>query len=227
MMDSKDGSVEGLMVEIFEQTIKPLRLKPDYHIFPLRRSVVEMQKPRNIEKFVHLGTALNFKNEISAGVFSDITMITGAFAAYVSPKSSLTKGPSVTVEMLRSYRVAALRGSAVVPILKHSGINPLEVSNIEQLFKVLASNRIDVSLVLDLSGDFYLKDHPQIKIAKVPSSITDVPLSFLIAKSHPHYDKIFPMISENLAKMRLNGDLKKIAERYYGVGQVPNDVLSK
>lgn len=227
MMESKRDSVEGFLIEIFEQTIKPLDVKLDYHIFPLRRSVIEVLKPQNRQKYVHLGTALNFKREIDAGLFSDITMITGAFSAYVPTKSSFLKSPLITIEKIRTYRVAALRGSAVVPMLKNAGVVPLEVSNIEQLFKVLESDRVDVSLVLDLSGDFYLKNNPQFKVAKLPSDLTKVPLSFLIAKSHPLHDKIYPMISENLSKMKANGDLKKIAERYYGVGRVPDTVLEK
>lgn len=227
MMESEKDSIEGFLVEIFEKTIKPIDMKLDYHIFPLRRSVIEVLKPHNRQKYVHLGTALNFKREIDTGLFSDITLLTGAFSAYVPAKSPLSKTTIITIEKIRTQRVAALRGSAVVAMLKDSGVLPLEVSNIEQLFKVLESGRVDVSLVLDLSGDFYLKSHPHFKATKLPSDLTKVPLSFLIAKSHPLHDKIFPMISESLSKMKANGDLKKIAERYYGVGRVPDTVLEK
>lgn len=227
IMGTRNNGAEGLLVEIFEEAIKPMNLKVKYHIFPLRRAVVEILKPEKLDKYVHLGTARNFEKEIKKGLLSNVTLTVGAFTAFAPAQSPLLRISDISIEKLKSHKIAALRGSSIVPLLVAAGIAPLEVSDLSQLFKVLESGRVEASVVLELSGDFFLKTQSKLNIKKIQAPLAKVPLSFLISPKHPLYKEIFAVVSENIEKLKASGKLRKIAERYYGIGQVPDYFFSK
>lgn len=214
MLKSPSGELSGLHVEIFEECLKPSGIKPVYHIYPIRRSIIDFLRSGNQESYAHLGTSMNFGREIAAGEMTEITLSVGKFKAFAAVQNQALGSKITDIKKLRYYKVAVLRGSAIVPFLNEQGVIPLEVADLQQLFKVLALGRVDVSVVLELSGDYFLHQNPNLKLVKLPEVLVEAPLSFLIAKKHPLYKTVVPLMNKKIKEMKETGKLRKIIEKY-------------
>lgn len=220
---------KGLEVEIFEAALKGLQTKLSYKFFPILRAIWTFKKNSEQELGAYIGTSVHLKKEISESKYYSLHIGQAQFVAYVRKGSKLDQKSEILLEDLKTVRVAAPSGSSVVNALKAAGIDPMLTNNFEQLFMVVDKGRVEVSVVLDIAGDSYLSKHQtelSNTIQKKPSKIFVIPLNIVVAKNLPDSKTVYEHLKSRLAKMRQNGELKEIAQYYYGKTPVPSEFLA-
>lgn len=212
----------GLEIDTFLKALEGSTFKPEFSFFPLKRAVqIQIDFKKNGWP-ICIGAWNHFSDLPLSKDFIPIQLGSGSFFAY-SRLENIEKYKKIRqLSDLANISVAAPRGSAVVKALRKIGIKPLEVSTFEQLFKLLLAGRVDLIIVIDLAGESHVKENRlENVVRKIEQPIYEISTDIIIPKEHPHADILIATLTHRLSKMRTDGDLKKIAEKYFGKDQVP------
>lgn len=225
MIEGSKGKAMGLEVDILEAALAKTVLKLNYRFYPIARATELIRYSALNDHPIYLGSSLHFTEDIERGKVYAVCIGRAQFVAYTFANSPIAKIKNLTIEKLKPYRLAVLRGSTIKKPLAQAGINPLEARTFEQFFLVLDRGKVDASIVLDIAGDAELKSRKakgKKKVVKIDRPLFEIPLAIVISRDHPQSTKLYEKLQARLTEMRKSGELKAIAEKYYGVGQVPD-----
>jgi ABC-type amino acid transport substrate-binding protein len=226
MIEGAIGDHQGLEIDILKAALKDQKIPFKYNFYPIRRATQAIRFSKLNNHPIYVGTSLHFNDEIKRGEVYAVCIGRAKFVAFTFANSPITKIKDLTVEKLKKFRLATLRGSSINLRLKESKVQAMETRTFEQLFEVLDQGKVDTSVVLDIAGEEELKKYPankKRKIVKIPTSLFEIPLAIVISKDHPQAMKLYNSLRHRLREMQLNGELKELAEKYYGKGLVPGD----
>lgn len=212
----------GLEVDTFLKAIEGTHFKPEFSFFPLKRAIqIQIDFKKNGWP-ICIGAWNHFSDLPISKDLVPIQLGSGSFFAYSRRKNFENYKNIRKISDLANISVAAPRGSSVVIALRHIGIEPLEVSTFEQLFKILLAGRVDLIIMLDLAGEYHVKEKKlENAVRKIEQPIFEISTDIIIPKAHPNADVLISTLTHRLSKMRTDGELKKIAEKYFGKDQVP------
>jgi polar amino acid transport system substrate-binding protein len=133
------------------------------------------------------------------------------------------------LEDLKGYTIGIMKGSlsnADISYFREYGIKFEESYSKRSLFKKLKLGRIDLCIVIELSGllviNRYFPDEAyQFKRFKIQRSIT--PITVMIANNYPNGERLGKNIKRGLEMVINSGKYYKILEKYYGKENIPND----
>jgi ABC-type amino acid transport substrate-binding protein len=222
-----NGEAYGVEVDILKAALGS-KYKLNFHFYPITRSKEAIRHSKINNYPILLGSSLHFKDDIQKGLISSVFVCRAKFVAYVLSENPLLKSKDLSIEKLKSHRVAVLRGSTSIKRLHQDKITPLEVRSLDQLFAVLDQGKVDVAMALEASGDEELrKSASKFKgqIIKIEAPLLEIPLAFSISNEHPRLKEIYERLQTRVAEMRQNGEIKAIAEKYFGSGRVPGDLF--
>lgn len=222
IFDTAKSLGHGLEIDTFLAALEGSNFQPQFLFYPLKRTV---QMQIDFKKHgwpIYIGAWDHFRNLPTSKDLIPIQIGSGSFFAY-SRSDNVEKYKKIRrLSDLHHISVAAPRGSSIVIALRRIGIEPLEASTFDQLFKVLAARRVELGLMIDLAGEYYMQEHKiHDSIQRLKHPIFEITTDIVIPKEHPHAPALISMLTSRLAQMRTNGELKKIAEKYFGDGNVP------
>jgi ABC-type amino acid transport substrate-binding protein len=226
MLESPEGDRQGLEIDILKAALKNLKITFKFNFYPIRRATQAIQYSQLNNHPIYVGTSLHFNEEIKRGEVYAVCIGRAKFVAFTFANSPITKIKNLSVEKLKKFRLATLRGSSINLRLKQAKVQAMETRTFEQLFEVLDQGKVDTSIVLDIAGEEELKKLPankKRKIMKIPTSLFEIPLAIVISKDHPQSARLYNSLRQRLREMQMSGELRELAEKYYGKDQVPFD----
>lgn len=212
----------GLEVDTLLKALEGSPFRPAFAFYPLKRAIQIQSNFKENDWPIYVG-AWNHFNELPARRnLTPIQIGSGSFFAYARAADTGKYRKIRKLSDLAKISVAAPRGSSIVAALRNLGIEPLEVSTFDQLFKVLALRRVELAIVLELAGDHYLKKRRfNGTLRRLDYPIFEITTDIIVPNDHPNAQALIQTLTSRVSHMRNNGDLKMIAEKYYGAGQVP------
>lgn len=218
------AGLPGLQVDILNRALAGTRYRAEFSFYPLKRAIALQSEMKKNGWPLFLGTRKNFDGLPIAKELTPIQISTANFVAFALKSEKKRLQFLRQLEDLKKLSIAVPRGSSVISVLKKMKINFLEVSTFEQLFSVLQLRRVDVAVVLELTGDYCLaQSHLHNSIIKLPSPLYQVATDVLVPTHHPEAQELIPLIANSLERMKRSGELNAIAEKYFGDGQVPKN----
>ncbi len=117
---------------------------------------------------------------------------------------------------LKTLQIGNVRGSSTTPVVNKAGLNIRWISTLEQNFKMLNADRIDLAVSGETAGWTLIKSlYPdtsyQFEAAKKP--IHQVPIGLVFHRSERNLIERF---SQGIDIILQNGTYMKIVHRYYG-----------
>jgi ABC-type amino acid transport substrate-binding protein len=222
MLQTPTTQGQGLLVDILKAALRKSDFQIDLQFYPLKRAVLIMHDAEKNSWPVSLNSAEHFKEEITRGKIKAVQMGTASFYAFVRNTDKSKFQAVQSLADLKNLKVAAPRGSAIIPHLRKQNIVPLEVASFDQLFQVLEFKRVDVAVVLGLSGDALIESQSlQKSFMRLPSPLLSVSMDLLVPSGHPQAQKLIQTLHTNLSQMKQSGELAKIARRYFGKWPIP------
>lgn len=212
----------GLEVDTFLKALEGSKFKSEFSFYPLKRAVQMQVDFKKNGWPICIGAWNHFSDLPASKELIPIQLGSGSFFAY-SRLENIEKYKKIRqLSDLANISVAAPRGSSVVTALRRIGIEPLEVSTFDQLFKILLAGRVELIIVIDLAGEYHVKNNKLDNVVKkIEQPIYEISTDIIIPKEHPHADVLISTLTSRLSQMRDDGELKKIAEKYFGKDQVP------
>lgn len=114
-----------------------------------------------------------------------------------------------TWEDLSNYRIAFLRGIQRIEE-KTKGYNAYPMNKLEDAFKLLANNRVDVVIVDHFNG---LKTLKHMGLEKIYALENPLETTLLYHYLHVKHEKLLPCLEEILIKMTEDGTIKSITKK--------------
>ncbi len=120
-------------------------------------------------------------------------------------------------ESLKNKRFGALSGWFYLEDLKRSGVKHQIIADQEMAFRMIAEDRIDITIFDEFAGKHLLENMPELKgkicFSKTPYSSINVHL--MASKEFPASRRYVTTFNSNLKKLRKNGFFNKLSEKYH------------
>ena len=207
---------KGLLAEILLAAFEGTPYSLDFRFFPLARTVAMRNKG---EATVTIGNEVLYGKEI----YWFVPICRGR-AVFFYKKANYPSGINdARLSELTHFRIGVLNRSPLIDDLKKAGITNIDLSNShESNIKKLALNRVDLVLMVDLYGIHTLKDiGADIREYGMTEGYVLPVIGLLVLKSLPNSEDIAKTFLAGYSKIKANGKLKTILERYFGEGQIP------
>jgi len=131
------------------------------------------------------------------------------------------------LEDLKGYKVGILKGTmAEQSYFEHSGIDFETSYSQDSLIKKMKLGRIDLSLEIELVAKtsilkYFPEEIENFKFIEINDA--DSAIALMIAEDQPDAMEISNKLRAGLKAIIKNGTYKKIVEKYYGAGNIPNN----
>jgi len=128
---------------------------------------------------------------------------------------------------LKGFKVGILKGTmAEQSYFEHSGIDFETSYSQDSLIKKMKLGRIDLSLEIELVAktsitNYFPEEVDNFKFIELNDA--DSAIALMIAEDQPNAMEISNKLRSGLKTIIENGTYKKIVEKYYGVGNIPNN----
>jgi polar amino acid transport system substrate-binding protein len=130
---------------------------------------------------------------------------------------------------LRGHTLGVLRGTIEdQAVFAENGINVEESNTVESLLRKLRQGRIDLCILVDLTGKYVIKqlfpdEAEQFVTVEIPSSVR--PIAIMIDLSDPRGREVAQRYRKILDTTIASPEYRRLLERFYGVGNIPSDRL--
>lgn len=213
---------QGLEIDILKAALDKSNFNLELNFYPLKRAVAITRQAEKHNLPVSINTAEQFAKEIAEEKILAVQLAPSSFHAFIRASDRQKFSKIQSLSDLKGYAIVVPRGSAIVKPLLDQGIAPLEVSSFEQMFRVVKSKRADLAIVLGLSGDYFIeKNELQKTILRHPAALLSVSTDLLIPRAHPYAKPLSQTLQKGLGRIKANGEMLKIAQRYYGKSPPP------
>lgn len=217
---SKTLYLDGMCGEMLHEISKEIGVK----------TVIEYQPTARMIERVGYNLLGNPELFLSSHEFETIIPIAISRLALFYYKPHHIKGIThKRLEDLKGYTIGIMKGSlshADISFFRMSGIEFEESYSKESLFKKLKLGRIDLCIVIELSGlliinRLFSDEANKFTRLKIQRSIT--PITVMIDNNYPNGRQLGEKIKKGLEIIINNGKYHEIIEKYYGKGNVPGD----
>ncbi len=217
---------KGMEIDILEAALKGSNYKLNYKFYPIYRAVNETLTRNPSQITVYVGTSLHFTDQIKDKSVKSIYIGRASFMVYMMKDSPVAKLSQFNFQTLKPYRLVAPLGSSIVKVLKDHQITPNEVVEFPSLFMMVERGRADAAMALDITADEFLaKDPAKDRIIKSPEPVYQIPLA-IVVKTTPDSEKVYKAIEAGVERIRENGTLRKIAEKYFIKSKIPSNFFN-
>jgi polar amino acid transport system substrate-binding protein len=143
-------------------------------------------------------------------------------------KASFPKGFTFkSLSDFAPYKIGIMDGAPQIPSFQAAGLSLDLSSGPETDIKKLIAGRVDFVSMPDLIGYLLLKKNGEsIDNYGVTNPLSFVKASIAFPRKFPGSDTIVQNLKKGLAVIKKNGTALKIMEENYGVGKVPDWVLT-
>jgi polar amino acid transport system substrate-binding protein len=217
----------GIGRDIVTAALEAAGYQPRYHIVPMVRntwSLISGKKSR-----ANLGVTRWFKNQKQAHLIEHVDIFDMRFVFFYK-KERFPDGLSFeTLSELKPYTIGNVRGSLTTKLLSEESFTVVYVKQVDQVIRMLASDRIDLAVAVDLAGWKIINDlYPggAFSFATVERPVITEPLALIFRKGESELKQRF---STGLQQIMHDGQFTDIVHRYYSSTdiEISNDILSK
>lgn len=188
------GEVEGFRVNFFKEPWQTIFTSVESGKTDMALSAISY-KPERAEKY-------NLSNSY-----------------FYNPSAIMYKNPQLNIKGiadLKGLRVGGMKGTKQLDTVKEANIasSVLETKSTFLLYQALVNDKVD-AIVQDYP---LLKDtanhHPEYKVTIVPYENRNDPLAQQVIVMKKGNDKLLAQVNEGIEKIRANGELKKIEDKW-------------
>ncbi len=229
MFKNKVGHLQGLEIDLFELFLSKKNYSFSYSFYPIKRAISKMSAKNSSSDLIYIGTSKHFIKELNKGDFDKLDFGESWFVPYVLAENKHIIENRSNLSYLKNKKIAALRGSSIVPFLKANNFEVVEATTFENFFKLLLMKRVDYAIVLETAGDYYLKavsPFLQDGISKIEHHIYSIPLSVVINKKHSDYKSIIFDLNSGRIDAIKSGEISKILRENYYFKDIPSAFLN-
>lgn len=127
-------------------------------------------------------------------------------AVYINPEVKVT-----SVEDLSNYRVGILRGVSFTKKLVQNTTS-ISVDSVEQLFKMLIRNRVDLIIISDFTAELEIAHHYQDHSIKIsPTALVEFPIYHYL---HQKNKDLIPKIDDELKALLNSNEIQEIRQNF-------------
>ncbi|MEH6471568.1 MAG: transporter substrate-binding domain-containing protein [Halopseudomonas sp.] len=210
---------QGLASDILRAAFDEVGVEARIQTVPIKRGV-RMLEAGQIDGF---GAASLVAAEIGDRRISRLPIFKDRAAwFYYRPNHS---GPIVAkgLASLKGYRIGVIVNSPFLELYRSHGLDIIEIQTPQQLIGMVEKGRIDLFEAMMLTGlDLIKQFDPKHwhQFGFIPWVPIEGQIAFL--NSNPTTPSLILKLEQGLARIRSNGRLLGILERYWGRGNVPN-----
>ena len=216
-------SDDGIMGSIVREAFKNAGYQVHFNYVPYARALLYFKEGKYP---LHLGTSTVFQNDpISDKIISEsLFNVTWRFFTYDKPMPKYT-----SLKDLKGYKIGTYIGSIENDILISNDITPEAKTSMDTLVQMLKINRLDLVSILDVAFVQKARELFPTEYQKFAQSkpIITVDASVMFTKTNPEGEKLSNIFKFEVAKLIKNGFVLRSLERYYGKGNVPEDVYKQ
>lgn len=199
---SKNGG-EGVLLNIIEQAFKEVDLEVSFRFFPWKRCQDE------VDKGLAFAATPYFKTIERQAKYDFSDPILPMFNRWFYNKENFPNGFEWSeMDDFQGYRIGGVLGYWYIADLQQLGLNPELVSNDLQNLQMLATHRIDFTIIDELTGNGLVRKY-------LPSSLDNIgtlekPYDFqyshlLVSRNYPNSEAIREKFNEGLRILKENG----------------------
>jgi len=216
------GEKRGVAIDLTTEVWQAMDVDVSFRFIPMARAVWSVIEQRNTAM---LGTPQWFAKENKAHLIEAVDLLIIRFLFFYK-KDRFPDGLSYDqLHELKQYRIGNVRGSSTLPLFQRAGLNLELVGEVEQNFKKLYADRIDLAVGVDLSGwailqKLYPSSIHQFSTIKKPFFSAYVSAVFLKEQTD-----LIQKFRNGLEKILGNGTYQRIIKEYYGRDLVLEDIV--
>ncbi|MBL4796079.1 MAG: transporter substrate-binding domain-containing protein [Oleispira sp.] len=204
---SKNGG-SGVMLEIIQQAFNEVDLKVTFKFYPWKRG------QRELDKGLVFAAAPYFKTKERQEIYDFSDPILPMFNRWFYNTENFPEGFEWSeLSDFQGYNIGGILGFWYISALEESGVSPELVKNDMQNLRKLATQRIDFTIIDELTGNGLIREHmpSKIKIIKYLDKPFDVQEShLLISRSYPNSEEITKQFNKGLEILKGNGKFWQI-----------------
>ncbi len=217
-----EGKGFGIARDITTEAFKAVGRDVEYRIIPMARCILMSKKFA-----ANLGAINWYKNagKLDQVVYENVTH--SKFVLFYK-KEKFPEGIGFNkIHDLMAYgKIGNVRGSSTTRIVNKASL-PIDWStDLGENFVKLKADRYDLAIAIELAGWAMLNQMNPDDVGKYdrnPTPLMEIPISLVVPKRNM---KVYEDFKKGIKIIKENGVFHEIAERYYGKGKVPAEVLA-
>jgi polar amino acid transport system substrate-binding protein len=212
---------DGMVGEILQESFKGSGVAVRFNYVPYARALKYFKDGKYP---IHTGTSAVFTADDKAAAMSIVPFVKVRWClfSYNRPIPEYRK-----IEDLRQWQIGSYIGAVDIAMFRNAGIRTQELRSMDVLVKMLHYGRIDFVSICDIA--FYPKARElypdEMDRFKVSRPLFEVDGSVMFTKKHPDGERLSALFKKGFAALKSSGGLRRIVEKYYGKGKMPDDIL--
>lgn len=217
-----DNQGKGMMVEMFESAGNAVDMDVEVRVLPIKRAIKELLENK-VDAFSP-GTVFMAPDQAEQcsnyNTFNVVTIF-----AYHDPGKT-KKIVFNAIPDLKGYKVGLVVGSPLRPLFNQSGVPYTEAQSPQQLLKMLHAGRFDFVELTLLSGMLYLNKLYGDQMDDF-GYVINFPATCWLSfhNGNARSASLKPKIIEGFEIIKKNGEYIRIAEKYWGKGNIQKEAL--
>lgn len=209
----------GIIYDLVEAAAKNAGLTPDLKIYPRKRAMRAFKKNNGL---MFLGERRYFP---ALQDTLDARRLMYSRGGIVYMKEKIPAGKIKRIEDGAGYSVGLSLGGNMVPVFEKAGWDVHPVTHLDSIIKMLVAGRIDCWGTADLTAISLInKLYPENRDAFYFQELEKISVE-LVSVKNDHLTPLFNRFSRGFDKLVESGEYRKILERFYGKGMIPESVL--
>lgn len=218
------GKGYGVASDLTVAAFKAVNIKVTFDYIPMARSVISVVTKRHP---ANLGSINWFIKDQKQQHVDVVNLFNINFMLFYR-KNRFPSGISYEhLSELQDFSIGNVRGSSTTPIVNNANLNLRWITALEQNFKMLNANRIDLAIGGETAGWALIKSlYPNTvdNFAVVKKPVHRVPIGLVFHKEQKLLSEQFNKGIDTILK---NGTYFQILERYYGKEHISRGLLTK
>lgn len=217
------GKGYGIASDLTIEAFKAVGIDVNFKFIPMARCVQSVTLKKNP---ANLGSINWFMKDKKEDLVDVVNLFYINFMLF-HKKKRFPEGISYeNLSELKKYIIGNVRGSSTTPVVEKAALNIEWVSKLELNFKKLHAERLDFAIGGGISGWTMIREmFPESvnDFTTVAKSILKVPIGLVF---HRDQIRLINKFKEGITIILENGMYYKILEKYYGIDQVSEEILT-
>jgi polar amino acid transport system substrate-binding protein len=210
----------GFLTELMAIIVGEMGMKPEFFFLPWPRATIITKQGGVFGAFPYAITVERQKDFY----FSEVIHSDTAYMFYHKTRFA-DKPVFKTVEELRQFNVAALRGDNISRYLKENQVNLQELTTPEQLLLMLQKDRVDMVAIekkVGLSTIKHLFPEQLREFVMLDKPLLSTGSSLMVSKQYPNALTLLKQFNEALLKIQQNGTYERVLAKHGFLESIEN-----